>query len=78
MMGTEIRFIVRAPSNQVVFTHIAQVDEPIIAAKIMERYGVLDKKIKQEAARHLLLNTLGAEHLNRYTVTFNEAKGEST
>ncbi|WP_313641712.1 hypothetical protein MHH52_23790 [Paenibacillus sp. FSL K6-0276] len=48
-MDAKIRFIVRAPSNQTVFTHMEQVDQPIIAAKIRERYGALELKMKQEA-----------------------------
>ncbi|HEY4430859.1 MAG TPA: hypothetical protein VGN87_07445 [Paenibacillus sp.] len=33
-----------------------------IAAKIRERYGALELKMKQEAARHLLSNIVGAEY----------------
>ncbi|MNO17232.1 hypothetical protein D3C76_69270 [compost metagenome] len=74
-MDAEIRFIVRAPSNQTVFTHMEQVDQTIITAKIRERYGALELKMKQEAARHLLSNIVGAEYSNYYTVTFQRSEG---
>jgi hypothetical protein len=77
-MDAKIRYIVGTSSHQVIFTQMEQIDQPMITAKIIERYSELEQKIKEKAAYHLLSNIVGAEHAGFYTVSFNEAKREST
>ncbi|MEK4509680.1 hypothetical protein [Paenibacillus sp. FSL K6-2524] len=69
-MDLKIRFIINTPNQQISFGDLKEIDHSETLEKLAEHFATWEKTLKERAAEHLLIETVGSEQASGYRISF--------
>ncbi|MEC0129514.1 MULTISPECIES: hypothetical protein [Paenibacillus] len=69
-MDLKIRIIINTPNEQISFGDLKEIAHSETLEKLAEHFATWEKTLKERAAEHLLIETVGSEQASGYRISF--------